>query len=86
MTFAHLDIKSRIMVPQELEVPMNELTGIEVHVVQFLYNITTESYSLRSSAHVNTSLYNSNIIRQFSCGLFSMLSNSITLNFSIVSE
>ena len=84
--FAHIAIDDDIVAPQRLEVMLDWLTGVEVYIVNILYNEENNSYSFQSTVSLNTSLYSSNITRHVSCGLFNSMSNNISLGFLILSK
>ena len=84
--FAHIAIDDDIVAPQRLEVLLDWLTGVEVYIVNILYNEENNTYSLQSTVSLNTSLYSSNITRLVSCGLFNSVSNKISLYYITVSK
>ena len=84
--FAHIAIDNDIVAPQRLEVLLDWLTGVEVYIVNILYNEGNNTYSFQSTVSLNTSLYSSNITRLVSCGLFDSVSNNISLYYITVSK
>ena len=84
--FAHIAIDDDIVAPQRLEVLLDWLTGVEVYIVNILYNEENNSYSFQSTVSLNTSLYNGTTTRLVSCGLLTSVSNNISLHYLIVSK
>ena len=86
VTLTRIDVNMNIVAPERVEVLLDWLTGLEVYVVNVLFNNNNNTYSFQSTLSLNTSLYRSNITRHVKCGLMNSMSNNVSLHFLTVSK